>query len=62
VRSYLWQVKGTWRNDYLIFHFLNFYNMLKSVVRKVSYKKLTQSELATFAANVHQRMASRPEY
>lgn len=36
--------------------------MLKSVVRKVSYKKLTQSELATFAANVHQRMASRPEY
>ncbi len=36
--------------------------MSKSVVRKVSYKKLTQSELATFAANVHQRMASRPEY
>ena len=36
--------------------------MSKSVVRKMSYKTLTQSELATFAANVHQRMASRPEY
>jgi hypothetical protein len=36
--------------------------MLKNVVRKVSYKKLPQSELATFAANVYQRMIARPEY